>query len=62
MDCNDINLDNAWQWVKSLSVGGSTNTLAAIKVGLSDPDVNGIYLLSDGRPDQVRVFAFMVFS
>ena len=48
------NLDNAWQWVKGLSTGGSTNTLAALKLALADPQCHAIYLLTDGRPDQVR--------
>ena len=47
------NLDNAWQWVKGLNTGGSTNTLAALKVALADPQCHAIYLLTDGRPDQV---------
>lgn len=47
------NLDNAWQWVKGLSTGGSTNTLAALKLALADPQCHAIYLLTDGRPDQV---------
>jgi len=49
------NLDNAWQWVKGLSTGGSTNTLAALKLALADPQCHAIYLLTDGRPDQVLV-------
>ena len=48
------NLDNAWQWVKGLSTGGSTNTLASLKLALADPQCHAIYLLTDGRPDQVR--------
>ena len=48
------NLDNAWQWVKGLSTGGSTNTLAALKLALADPQCHAIYLLTDGRPDQVQ--------
>lgn len=47
------NLDNSWQWVKGLSTGGSTNTLAALKLALADPQCHAIYLLTDGRPDQV---------
>lgn len=52
VDCNTHNLDNAWQWVKGLSTGGSTNTLAALKLALADPQCHAIYLLTDGRPDQ----------
>ena len=50
------NLDNAWQWVKGLSTGGSTNTLASLKLALADPQCHAIYLLTDGRPDQVRYY------
>ncbi|EDV24931.1 uncharacterized protein TRIADDRAFT_56355 [Trichoplax adhaerens] len=51
-DVTDQNLLNAWQWIKGLAIGGSTNTLAALKLALGDPGVQGIYLLTDGRPDQ----------
>ena len=34
-------------------MGGSTNTLAALKLALSDELCEAIYLLTDGRPDQV---------
>ena len=37
----------------SLSSGGSTNTLGALRLALSDPSVQAVYLLTDGRPDQV---------
>jgi hypothetical protein len=33
-------------------VGGSTNTLAAFSLAFVDPFVQGIYFVSDGRPDQ----------
>lgn len=48
------NLENAWQWVKGLTTGGSTNTLGALKRALGDSQVQAVYLLTDGRPDQVR--------
>ena len=46
-------LENAWLWVKGLSAGGSTNTLGALKRALADTQVEAVYLLTDGRPDQV---------
>ncbi|CAB4013416.1 Hypothetical predicted protein, partial [Paramuricea clavata] len=46
------NINDAWQWIKGLTVGGSTNTLAALKLALSDELCEAIYLLTDGRPDQ----------
>ena len=32
---------------------GSTNTYAALQHALGDPGTQAIYLLTDGRPDQV---------
>ena len=55
------NLDNAWQWVKGLSTGGSTNTLAALKLALADPQCHAVYLLTDGRPDQVLVQVLLLY-
>ena len=55
-DVTEQNLLNAWQWIKGLAIGGSTNTLAALKLALGDPALQGIYLLTDGRPDQVKSF------
>uniref|UniRef100_H2ZCD6 VWFA domain-containing protein n=1 Tax=Ciona savignyi TaxID=51511 RepID=H2ZCD6_CIOSA len=51
-DVTEQNLLNAWNWVKDIGVGGSTNTLAAIRIALSDPHTHAIYILTDGRPDQ----------
>lgn len=39
--------------MKSLTTGGSTNTLGALKRALGDSQVHAVYLLTDGRPDQV---------
>ena len=55
VDVNEKNLQGAWQWVKNLGCKGSTNTLAAIKMALADPNTQAIYLLTDGRPDQVGI-------
>ncbi|XP_070554779.1 von Willebrand factor A domain-containing protein 3B-like [Ptychodera flava] len=52
VDVNESNLQSAWNWVRGLTVNGSTNTLAALKLALSDPNTQAIYLLTDGRPDQ----------
>ena len=43
-----------------MTVGGSTNTLAALKLALSDELCEAIYLLTDGRPDQVRIYKLYV--
>jgi len=41
-------------WIDGLNAEGSTNTLAAIRFALADPATEAIYLLTDGRPDQVK--------
>ncbi|KAM9320011.1 von Willebrand factor A domain-containing protein 3B [Gastrophryne carolinensis] len=51
-EVNEENLKEATYWVKELQVGGSTNTLKALQVGLSDINTQAVYLLTDGRPDQ----------
>lgn len=44
---------SALDWISGLSAQGSTNTLGAIRFALSDLNIEAIYLLTDGRPDQV---------
>ncbi|RXM91943.1 von Willebrand factor A domain-containing protein 3B [Acipenser ruthenus] len=51
-EVNEHNLENAWLWVKGFKVGGSTDTLGALRLALADPGTHAVYLLSDGRPDQ----------
>ncbi|XP_067889388.1 von Willebrand factor A domain-containing protein 3B-like isoform X2 [Heterodontus francisci] len=51
-EVNENNLESAWSWVKGLQVGGSTNTLGAVRLALADAGTQAIYLLTDGRPDQ----------
>jgi hypothetical protein len=53
VDVTEANLKAAWQWVKNLSCTGSTNTMGALRFALADHAVQAIYLLTDGRPDQV---------
>jgi hypothetical protein len=52
VEVDEYNFNDAWKWIKNLSAQGTTNTLAAIKLALSDINTEAIYLLSDGRPDQ----------
>ncbi|GAA53238.1 von Willebrand factor A domain-containing protein 3B [Clonorchis sinensis] len=52
LDTTAENIISAANWAKSLTCGGSTNTLAALQFALSDTQIEGIYLLTDGRPDQ----------
>jgi hypothetical protein len=42
------------QWIDGLNAEGSTNTLGAIRFALGDSATEAIYLLTDGRPDQVN--------
>ena len=53
VEVNEQNLQGAWSWIKGLTCKGSTNTLAALRCALGDPQTEAIYLLSDGRPDHV---------
>jgi hypothetical protein len=41
-------------WIDGLTAEGSTNTLDALRFALADSATEGIYLLTDGRPDQVN--------
>ncbi|BFZ14861.1 hypothetical protein BsWGS_17900 [Bradybaena similaris] len=52
VDVSEHSLRAAWTWVQSLTCSGSTNTHAAIDMAICDPQVEAIYLLTDGRPDQ----------
>ena len=54
VEVTEKNLQSAWAWVKSLQCKGSTNTLAALRHALGDPQTQAVYLLTDGRPDQVE--------
>ncbi|XP_038055504.1 von Willebrand factor A domain-containing protein 3B-like [Patiria miniata] len=51
VEVNESSLQSAWQWVRNLSISGSTNTLAALKTALGDVNTQAVYLLTDGRPD-----------
>ena len=46
------NLEAVGQWVQSLYAEGSTNTLGALEMAMSIREAEGVYLLTDGRPDQ----------
>jgi von Willebrand factor A domain-containing protein 3 len=53
VEVDEYNLASALEWIQSLNAQGTTNTLAAIRFALCDLNTEAIYLLSDGRPDQV---------
>lgn len=46
-------LGHAKQWVESLQAGGTSNLLDVLHLATTLPRVQGIYVLTDGRPDQV---------
>lgn len=49
----DETLQAMWQFVRELETAGTTDTLGALRTALADRgDVEAIYLLSDGRPNQ----------
>ena len=53
VEVTENSLQSAWQWVRNLTISGSTNTLAALKAALGDVNTQAVYLLTDGRPDHV---------
>ena len=55
---NDLTIQSQLQpWIDGLFAEGSTNTLGALRFALADSETEGIYLLTDGRPDQVNILA-----
>lgn len=42
--------EDAIEFVQRLGAGGGTNLYGALKVAFADPDVDSIYVLSDGEP------------
>ncbi|KAK4471384.1 hypothetical protein MN116_004817 [Schistosoma mekongi] len=49
---NEDNLKSAIKWIETLTCNGTTNTLKALQFALDDNLTEGIYLLTDGRPNQ----------
>ena len=45
------NRNSAVAFVENIRIGGGTNMLAAIQLAVSDPNAEGIVLLSDGEPN-----------
>jgi hypothetical protein len=46
------NIASASAFAAALRASGSTNMLAGLQLAMNDPKVEGIYLLTDGTPDQ----------
>ncbi len=53
VEVDQHNIQSAFDWIDALTAEGTTNTLGAIKFALTDAKNEAIYLLTDGRPDQV---------
>jgi hypothetical protein len=56
VEVDDFNMKSALEWINSLHAQSTTNTMGAIRFALSDLNTEAIYLLTDGRPDQVCDF------
>jgi len=52
-EVTESSLQNAWTWVKHLTCHGTTNTLEALQFAFKDTETKAVYLLTDGRPNQV---------
>ena len=48
------NKEKAYQWVKGLKPSGATRTDLAVARGFEIPDIDTIYLLTDGAPRDIR--------
>lgn len=59
VEVNEYNLMSALEWTNSLTANGTTNTQEAIRFAMSDLNTEAIYLLTDGRPDQVSLFMYL---
>ncbi|XP_055877562.1 von Willebrand factor A domain-containing protein 3A-like [Biomphalaria glabrata] len=47
----ESNCHDAIRWVSFLKSNGNTCTLEALQLAFRDPDIDAIYLLTDGKPD-----------
>ena len=52
---NGTNVNNARRWVRAQKPLLGTNTYGALKACFADPDVDTIFLLSDGHPSEGRI-------
>jgi len=50
VETSDETCQEAVEWVTSFEANGSTCTLDALQKAFADTDVEGIYLLTDGKP------------
>lgn len=56
VDTNDGTCQEAVEWVTGFEASGSTCTLDALQKAFGDTDVEGIYLLTDGKPVSICIF------
>ncbi|CAK8673496.1 unnamed protein product [Clavelina lepadiformis] len=50
-EANETTCHDAVQWTASLAAHGGSATLEALEVAFGDPEVEAIYLVTDGKPD-----------
>ncbi|ESO87152.1 hypothetical protein LOTGIDRAFT_107324, partial [Lottia gigantea] len=48
---NEENCHDAVEWASVLTAEGNTCTLEALQLAFDDPDIEAIYMLTDGKPD-----------
>lgn len=53
--CNDKNRADAVEYVEKLKAGGGTNLFGALQTAFADPDVDTIFVLSDGEPSMGEI-------
>lgn len=46
----ELTRDDALEWIDRLGAGGATNLYDTVKVAFEDPDVDTIFIMSDGEP------------
>ena len=52
VQCNTETVNVAAQWITNLKCGTSTDTMTALLQAFSDSDIEAVYMVTDGLPDQ----------
>ncbi|CAB3985010.1 Hypothetical predicted protein, partial [Paramuricea clavata] len=47
---SEENCEDAVEWIKTFQAYGGACTVEALQAAFQDPDVQGIYLITDGKP------------
>ncbi|XP_028395207.1 von Willebrand factor A domain-containing protein 3A-like [Dendronephthya gigantea] len=48
---SEENCEDAVEWIKTFQAFGSASTVQAMQAAFQDPGIEGIYLVTDGKPD-----------